>query len=150
MKKVVVSLVGVVVLACIAYSAGNRVFARRTFDGATVSTNIVNSASVDVSMFRPLGNVAVEVRMAGGGDQGGTGTVDYVKLQGSVDESVWHDLATVVNDQAITTATDSAVAFTNLQDAGITPYYRLSTLVKDTETGGDGTGVVVNAWIILH
>jgi hypothetical protein len=149
-RIIMVSFVGFALAAGIAF-AQNRVFAKRVFTDEIVNTNVVYSASIKASDYRPMGNFAAEIRLAGGMLQTGTGTVDYVKVQYSTDDSTWYDGPTIMDDVAIATTNATSSSYTNLTgQLAIAPFYRLATLVKDTETVGTGTGVVVNAWIVIH
>ena len=151
--KLVAGVLGFVVLSAgmLAMAGGNRVFARKLLTDQIVNTNVVTSAALTVSDLFPQGNFAARVHMAGGGGGTGTGTVDYVKIQVSVDAANWHDAVTIVNDQAIAATNTVASVYTNLTGIlPIAPYYRFSTLVKDTATTGTGTGVVVNAWLVVN
>lgn len=137
--KALVGLAGAVaVLVGVAWAAGNRVYVRRMmYEQVLTDAAASNGTSIALSDLQPRGAFSIEVRLSG------TGTVDYINAEVSIDETTWHYAANVVTNTAVEAtyaAPDTSYARLRIPP---TPYVRLTGKASaDTPR--------VSAWIIAH
>ena len=120
-----------------AMASGNRVFVRRVFSAQVLTdAGTSNSTSVKVSDYTPIGWFGVELHFSG------TGTVEYIKSEVSNDDETWHEVASVLTNQAVSGGAKAEVVYTRL---AIPPaaYVRLTG-----KTSADT--VTVDGWIVVH